>query len=99
MLVGEDVHDGEAAPEESEIQLNLALNIRIPNDYIPEENQRLRMYKRVAGVQGEPQLNEVRAELEDRYGPLPGAVRLSAEDLTANSAHIPRDREIILFCT
>ncbi len=66
---------GEAAPEESEIQLNLALNIRIPNDYIPEENQRLRMYKRVAGVQGEPQLNEVRAELEDRYGPLPGAVR------------------------
>jgi len=66
---------GEAAPEESEIQLNLALNIRIPNDYIPEENQRLRMYKRVAGVQGEPQLNEVRAELKDRYGPLPGAVR------------------------
>jgi transcription-repair coupling factor (superfamily II helicase) len=66
---------GEAAPEESEIQLNLALNIRIPNDYIPEENQRLRMYKRVAGVQGEPQLHEVRAELEDRYGPLPGAVR------------------------
>jgi transcription-repair coupling factor (superfamily II helicase) len=66
---------GEAAPEESEIQLNLALNIRIPNDYIPEENQRLRMYKRVAGVQGEPQLNEVRSELEDRYGPLPGAVR------------------------
>jgi transcription-repair coupling factor (superfamily II helicase) len=66
---------GEAAPEESEIQLNLALNIRIPNDYIPEENQRLRMYKRVAGVQGEPQLNEVRGELEDRYGPLPGAVR------------------------
>src|SRR5713226_5519139 len=66
---------GESAPEEAEIQLNLALNIRIPNDYIPEENQRLRMYKRVAGVQGEPQLNEVRAELEDRYGPLPGAVR------------------------
>ena len=66
---------GEAAPEESEIQLNLSLNIRIPNDYIPEENQRLRMYKRVAGVQGEPQLNEVRGEMEDRYGPLPGAVR------------------------
>ena len=70
---------GEAAPEESEIQLNLSLNIRIPNDYIPEENQRLRMYKRVAGVQGEPQLNEVRGELEDRYGPLPGAVRSLVE--------------------
>jgi transcription-repair coupling factor (superfamily II helicase) len=70
---------GESAPEEAEIQLNLALNIRIPNDYIPEENQRLRMYKRVAGVQGELQLDEVRSELEDRYGPLPGAVRSLVE--------------------
>ena len=44
---------GEAAPDEAEIQLNLGLNIRIPAEYIPEENQRLRMYKRVAGVETE----------------------------------------------
>ena len=37
-------------------------------DYIPEENQRLRMYKRVAGVETETQLSDVRSELEDRYG-------------------------------
>ncbi|PYX94814.1 MAG: transcription-repair coupling factor, partial [Acidobacteria bacterium] len=59
---------GEAAPEEAETQLNLGLNIRIPASYIPEENQRLRMYKRVAGVETESQLNDVRGELEDRYG-------------------------------
>ena len=47
---------GEAAPDEAETQLNLGLNIRIPVDYIPEENQRLRMYKRVAGVETESQL-------------------------------------------
>ncbi|HMC73274.1 MAG TPA: transcription-repair coupling factor, partial [Terriglobales bacterium] len=35
---------GEAALEEEEIQLNLGLNIRIPADYIAEENQRLRIY-------------------------------------------------------
>ncbi|HVO79329.1 MAG TPA: transcription-repair coupling factor [Terriglobales bacterium] len=66
---------GEAAPEEAEIQLNLGLNIRIPVDYIREENQRLRMYKRVAGVESESQLKDVRAELQDRYGEPPAAVR------------------------
>ena len=66
---------GEAAPEEAETQLNLGLNIRIPASYIPEENQRLRMYKRVAGVETESQLNDVRGELEDRYGEPPPAVR------------------------
>jgi transcription-repair coupling factor (superfamily II helicase) len=66
---------GEAAPEEAETQLNLGLNIRIPADYIPEENQRLRMYKRVAGVETQSQLDDVRVELKDRYGPPPQAVR------------------------
>ncbi len=66
---------GETAPEEAETQLNLGLNIRIPVDYIPEENQRLRMYKRVAGVETESQMNDVRAELQDRYGEPPPAVR------------------------
>ncbi len=66
---------GEVAADEAEIQLNLGLNIRIPNNYIPEENQRLRMYKRVAGVETESQLNDVRSELEDRYGAPPPAVR------------------------
>ncbi|HET7442990.1 MAG TPA: transcription-repair coupling factor [Terriglobales bacterium] len=66
---------GEVAPEEAETQLNLGLNIRIPGGYIPEENQRLRMYKRIAGVETESQLNDVRGELEDRYGAPPPAVR------------------------
>jgi transcription-repair coupling factor (superfamily II helicase) len=66
---------GEAAPEAEEIQLNLGLNIRIPAEYIAEENQRLRMYKRIAGVESDSQLSDVRSELEDRYGEPPQAVR------------------------
>src|SRR3984957_9440768 len=66
---------GEAAPDEAETQLNLGLNIRINSDYIPEENQRLQMYKRVARVETESQLGDVGAELEDRYGPPPPPVR------------------------
>ena len=66
---------GEAAPVEAEAQLNLGLNIRIPAEYIAEENQRLRIYKRVAGVESEAALADVRAELQDRYGPPPPAVQ------------------------
>jgi transcription-repair coupling factor (superfamily II helicase) len=66
---------GEAAPDEAETQLNLGLNIRINSDYIPEENQRLQMYKRVARVETESQLGDVAAELQDRYGPPPPPVR------------------------
>src|SRR5207249_1518453 len=93
---------GEAAPEETEIQLNLGLNIRIPADYIPEENQRLRMYKRIAGVETESQLSDVRAELEDRYGEPPAAVQnlleyaaLKLLCLTVGVTTIERKRELV----
>ena len=66
---------GELPEDVPETQLNLGLNIRIPSDYIAEENQRLRMYKRVAGVESESQLADVAGELGDRYGAPPPAVR------------------------
>ena len=66
---------GELPEDVPEAQLNLGLNIRIPSDYIAEENQRLRMYKRVAGVESESQLEDVAGELGDRYGTPPPAVR------------------------
>jgi len=66
---------GEDLAEKVSTQLNLGIDLRIPSSYIPEENQRLRMYKRAAGVESETQLEDVRKELEDRYGPLPPPVR------------------------
>jgi transcription-repair coupling factor (superfamily II helicase) len=66
---------GEVEEEAPETQLNLGLNIRIPADYIKEENQRLRMYKRVAAVETEAQLIDVTGELGDRYGAPPPAVQ------------------------
>src|ERR1700758_421215 len=81
---------GEMPEEEIATQLNLGLNIRIPAEYIPEENQRLRMYKRVAGVERESQLHDVRAELIDRYGEPPLAVRnlLDYADLKLVAVHV-----------
>ena len=93
---------GEQGVEVTEIQLNLGLNIRIPSDYIKEENQRLRMYKRIAGVETESQLRDVSAELTDRYGPPPSAVRnllayaaLKLQSMRVGATAIERKREIV----
>ncbi|HEX3738783.1 MAG TPA: transcription-repair coupling factor [Terriglobales bacterium] len=92
---------GEVEPQ-PQAQLNLGLNIRIPADYIGEENQRLRMYKRIAGVEMERQLVDVEAELKDRYGdpPLPvrqllryAALRLQA--VQAGVTAIERKRDLV----
>ncbi len=64
---------GESAEERPTTQLNLGIALRIDESYVPEENQRLRLYKKIAGAASEAQVNEVRAELEDRYGAPPDA--------------------------
>jgi len=92
---------GEAEPQ-PQAQLSLGLNIRIPAHYVPEENQRLRMYKRIAGVDTERQLGDVEAELRDRYGepPVPvqqllryAALRLQA--VNAGVTAIERKRDLV----
>jgi transcription-repair coupling factor (superfamily II helicase) len=65
---------GEEAPLEVQSSLNLGLDIRIPPDYIADEQQRLRAYKRIADVCDAEQADAMRADLGDRYGPLPAAV-------------------------
>jgi membrane protein DedA with SNARE-associated domain len=42
---------------------------------------------------------DLRSGVEEDSSSVPGAVRLSFEDLAASSQQVPRDREIILFCT
>ncbi len=64
---------GEASEERPATQLNLGLSLRIDESYVPEENQRLRLYKKIAGASTETAVNELRAEIEDRYGAPPDA--------------------------
>ncbi len=64
---------GEASEERPATQLNLGIALRIDESYVPEENQRLRLYKKIAGANSEAAVNEVRAEMEDRYGSPPDA--------------------------
>jgi transcription-repair coupling factor (superfamily II helicase) len=64
---------GESSEERPATQLSLGIALRIDESYVPEENQRLRLYKKIAGANGETAVAELRAEMEDRYGPLPDA--------------------------
>ena len=66
---------GEEAPIEVHSSLNLGLDIRIPPEYIADEHQRLRAYKRIADVKDAAQAEAMRADLGDRYGPLPATWR------------------------
>ncbi len=70
---------GEERVEVPVTQLNLGISLRIDESYITEENQRLRIYKRIAGAQTEGAVADVQAELEDRYGPVPDGVKLLLE--------------------
>ena len=77
---------GEAPAPELRVTLNLGLDIRIPPDYISAEALRLRAYKRIAGVSSEADRDAVRAELVDRFGPLPPSVENLLEYAILKSA-------------
>jgi transcription-repair coupling factor (superfamily II helicase) len=48
--------------------------LRIDEAYVPDMNQRLMMYRQVAGARTDEELDRMLDELRDRYGPLPEAV-------------------------
>ena len=66
---------GEEVPLEIHSTLNLGLDIRIPAEYIADEAQRLRAYKRIADAKDDQQAARIIDELSDRYGPAPEEVR------------------------
>ncbi|MDO5697669.1 MAG: transcription-repair coupling factor [Dermatophilus congolensis] len=77
-LVGEAVADfrdggtGEEAPRE--VKIELPVDAHIPHEYVAEERLRLEAYKRLASVTDDAGLDEIVAELIDRYGNYPEPV-------------------------
>ncbi|MDO4571767.1 MAG: transcription-repair coupling factor [Clostridia bacterium] len=65
---------GEATASETETSVEMPLDAHIPRDYIASEAQRLYMYRRIGGIDGEEALGDVREELIDRYGEPPEPV-------------------------
>ncbi len=72
-LKGEEIEDDVRA------NVNLRVDLRIDGDYIPDMNQRLTVYRRMAAVRSEAELDRLVDEVRDRYGPPPDSVLNLAE--------------------
>ena len=77
--------------------LHLRVEMRIPPAYVPETHQRLSIYKRVSQVRTEAEVEPLRAELRDRYGPPPpevegllryASLRVRAEEMRVVQAEV-----------
>jgi len=66
-----DADAGEAAQTE----INLRLPALIPDDYLPDINTRLVLYKRIAAAADDGELRELQVEMIDRFGLLPNPTR------------------------
>ncbi|HEY3504060.1 MAG TPA: transcription-repair coupling factor [Actinocatenispora sp.] len=75
-MVGEAVQafKGERPEEVAEVKVDLPIDAHLPHDYISVERLRLEMYRKLAEVRDDAALDEVRAELVDRYGEIPTPV-------------------------
>ncbi|UFS72002.1 transcription-repair coupling factor [Geomonas sp. RF6] len=65
---------GEELPERVEPEIKLRVPAFIPEDYVPDPNQRLILYKKLAQPADEAQIDDISGELVDRFGALPQAV-------------------------
>jgi transcription-repair coupling factor (superfamily II helicase) len=80
-LLAEAVRElkGEPAAERVEPVISVEVEALLPEDYVPEVGQRLALYKRLADLEDAGEIPQVRAELADRFGPLPPPVEALVE--------------------
>jgi transcription-repair coupling factor (superfamily II helicase) len=64
---------GEAV-EETRSEINLKVEVRIPETYIPQMSVRLNLYKRISAVESPDEIRALEEEIRDRFGPPPPSV-------------------------
>jgi transcription-repair coupling factor (superfamily II helicase) len=81
---------GEELDDDVRAAVSLGLSLKIDEGYVPDMNQRLMVYRKVASSRTEDELARALEELTDRYGPLPpsvlhlagyGRIRIAADRL------------------
>jgi len=72
---------GEKVPEEWACSVHLSDRALLPEAYLPDESARLEIYRRLAGCRSDEEVDELVADLRDRYGKPPAEVdQLVAEE-------------------
>ncbi len=96
---------GEAV-EEVKTEINLKADIRVPEDYLPQVNLRLNLYKRLSSVEDLAEIERIRTEIRDRFGDIPasvanllryGAIKFLAGRLRIESLDRTEERLVIKF--
>jgi transcription-repair coupling factor (superfamily II helicase) len=57
------------------VNVDLPISVGIPVEYVPDQNMRLRLYRRLADMQSESEIEAMQEEFTDRFGSLPEIVR------------------------
>ncbi len=90
--------------EPAQAVVDLPVEAHLPTDYVPDEAQKLELYRRLARARSADDLAAFQQEVLDRFGPLPGPVlrlvevvelRLAAE--AAGVASISREEGWLVF--
>jgi transcription-repair coupling factor (superfamily II helicase) len=92
--------------EEVKSEVNLRVDIRIPEEYLPQINLRLSFYKRVSSVESLEELEKIKEEIRDRIGPVPpsvdnliryGAVKFLAQKIKVKTIDRIGNRLVLKF--
>ncbi len=65
---------GESIEDDARASVNLRVDLKIDASYVPDMNQRLTLYRKVAAARQDEEIDRVLEEAADRYGPLPATV-------------------------
>ncbi|MHB1498949.1 MAG: TRCF domain-containing protein, partial [Acidimicrobiales bacterium] len=81
---------GETLREPAEIKIDIPVTANLPDSYVEREDLRLEAYRRLATLTSHEEVDDVRAEWEDRYGPLPAPAEalLGIAHLRAEAARL-----------
>ncbi|MCX6550869.1 MAG: transcription-repair coupling factor, partial [Acidobacteria bacterium] len=95
---------GEEIEDEARASVNLGIDIKIDEGYVPDMAQRLVVYRKVAAARSDTELGDLLNEIRDRYGPLPdsvmnlaayGRIRVMADKLGLES--VDRQGGVVVF--
>jgi transcription-repair coupling factor (superfamily II helicase) len=88
----------------SATRIEIQASLQVPASYIPQPSVRIALYRRLLRAQDRNDLESVRAEVRDRFGPIPAAVcflfdvatlRLEGERLGIDSIHVTPTETLI----
>ncbi|WP_373600404.1 transcription-repair coupling factor [Paraclostridium bifermentans] len=65
---------GEIVQEEIDVEIDLPVNAYIPDSYIDDEIIKIEMYKKIASIENEEDMHDIKDELADRFSDAPKAV-------------------------